>query len=118
MSNRPKSTLSTNLVLVMLVGLGVVIDKFELDEYGNPFHISFSYPSDSDKVDKKGNILAGDILGSRVSDLARQMFPPPINVEVFERQDDWTEERGSFARRYLIQSVLHQGQNFNSYINM
>lgn len=118
MQDRPKSILSTNLVLVMLAGLGVVIDKFELDDSGNPFHISFSYPSDSDKVDERGNILAGSILGSRVSELARQMFPPPINVEVFERQDEWTEERGSFARRYLIHSVLRQGQNFNSYINM
>lgn len=118
MFSRPKSILSTNLVLVMMANLGVVIDKFELDDKGNPFHITFSYPSDSDKVDDKRNILAGNILGERISEITRQMFPPPINVEVFERQDEWSEERGAYARRYLIHSILQQGQDFNSYINM
>lgn len=118
MFSRPKSILSTNLVLVMMAGLGVVIDKFELDDSGNPFHITFSYPSDSDKVDDKGNILAGSILGERISEITRQMFPPPINVEVFERHDEWSEERGAYARRYLIYSILKQGQNFNCFINM
>lgn len=118
MPNRPKSILSTNLVLVMLAGLGVVIDRFELDDYGNPFHITFSYPSDSEKTDESGNILGGKILGERVSELVRQMFPPPISVEVFERNDEWTYERGAYARKYLIHSILRQGQNFNSFINM
>lgn len=116
MSNRPKSTISTNLVLVLLASLGVVIDKFELDDLGNPLHISFSYPSDSEKVDSEGNIQCGNLLGARVSELARQMFPAPVEVEVFERTDEWTIERGNYASRYLIQSILTQGQDFNSHI--
>ena len=118
MNNRPRSILSTNLILVLLAGFGVVIDKFELDEHGNPFHVSFSYPSNSTKEDKDGNIMEGSFLGQRVSEITRQMFPPPINLEVFEREDEWTDERGSFARKYLVSSVLRNGQDLNSYINI
>lgn len=116
MERRPRSILSTNLVLVMLASLGVVIDRFDLDEQGDPFHISFSYPSSSDKVDTEGNILEGTALGERVATIARQMFPPPVEVEVFERHDEWSKERGDYARQYLIYQILKQGQDFNSTI--
>ena len=71
MSARPKSIISTNLFLVMFATLGVVMNKFDADEKGEPFHISFSYPSESEKKDKDGNILAGDLLGERVATIAR-----------------------------------------------
>lgn len=116
MPDRPKSTISTNLVLVMMASLGVVIDRFELDDQGNPFYITFSYPSNSEKKDNDGNILEGTFLGAKISEIARKMFPAPINVDVYERDDEWTEERSAFARKYLIQSIISQGQNFNSYI--
>ena len=116
MLDRPKSTISTNLILVMMASLGVVIDKFELDDQGNPFHLSFSYPSTSEKKDNDGNVLEGAFLGAKISELARRMFPSPVTVEVFEREDDWTEERSAFARKFLIQSIIQQGQDFNSYI--
>lgn len=116
MPDRPKSTISTNLVLVMMASLGVVIDRFELDDQGNPFYLSFSYPSNSEKKDNDGNVLEGSFLGAKISEIARRMFPPPATVEVFEREDEWTEERSSFARKFLIQSIIQQGQDFNSYI--
>lgn len=118
MSARPKSVISTNLFLVMFASIGVVIDKFDVDDKGEPFHISFSYPADSEKKDKDGNILAGELLGERVATIARQMFPPPVEVEVFQREDSWTEEQGDFARKYLIASILSKGLNFNSTIYM
>ena len=118
MSARPKSIISTNLFLVMFATLGVVMNKFDADEKGEPFHISFSYPSESEKKDKDGNILAGDLLGERVATIARQMFPPPIEVEVFQRDDCWTEERGEYARKFLVSSILSKGLNFDSTIYM
>lgn len=118
MSARPKSIISTNLFLVMFASLGVIINKFDADDKGEPFHISFSYPSDSEKKDKDGNILAGEILGERVATIARQMFPPPIEVEVFQREDSWTEERSEYARKFLVSSILSKGLNFDSTIYM
>lgn len=116
MSSRPKSTLSTNLVLVFFASFGVVIDRFDLDDNGNPLYITFTYPSRSDKVDRDGKVLEGAYLGAKVSEIARKMFPPPVTVDVSEREDEWTLERADFAMKYLMASILQQGQDFNSYI--